>query len=104
MSELMALLGKEDSDTLEIEIKKEMVENIESTDLEQMITQGKQFYVDNLLKSVLFGTIPDHKTSKFFHFINAYARNVVPIFICISCSNLSRILNESAFGKNLWQF
>ena len=53
MSELMTLLGKEDSENMEIEIKKEMAEIIESTDLEQMITQGKQFYGDNLLKSVL---------------------------------------------------
>ena len=53
MSELMALLGKEDSENMEIEIKKEMAEIIESTDLEQMITQGKQFYGDNLLKPVL---------------------------------------------------
>ena len=64
MSELMALLGKEDSENMEIEIKKEMAEIIESTDLEQMI--GKQFYGDNLLKSVLLEQFPIIKPRNVF--------------------------------------
>ena len=62
----MALLGKEDSENMEIEIKKEMAEIIESTDLEQMITQGKQFYGDNLLNSVLLEQFPIIKPRNVF--------------------------------------
>ena len=62
----MALLGKEDSENMEIEIKKEMAEIIESKDLEQMITQGKQFYGDNLLKSVLLEQFPIIKPRNVF--------------------------------------
>ena len=102
MSELMALLGKEDSENMEIEIKKEMAEIIESTDLEQMITQGKQFYGDNLLNSVLLEQFPIIKPRNVFFLWMPTPEMLYQFSICIS--NLSRILNESAFEKNLGQF